>query len=126
MGYEPDVAMGVLMVACAPGGGISNTCAYLVEGEICLSIAMTFFSTAIAIGKNCETLFCQHLIKNLQSTVENALKFSSAYNFRLVFQISRSADHSNICELFWQFIYSLISVANKLVVLIGTTFISIN
>ena len=51
MGYEPDVTMGIVMVACAPGGGISNTAAYLVEGEISLSIAMTFFSTAIAIGR---------------------------------------------------------------------------
>ena len=50
MGYEPDVALGMLMVSCAPGGGDSNAFSYLVDGEVPLSIAMTFFSTLLAIG----------------------------------------------------------------------------
>ncbi|XP_063717447.1 P3 protein-like [Symsagittifera roscoffensis] len=50
LGFEADIALGVLMVACAPGGGISNTASYLVEGEVPLSISMSFFSTAIAAG----------------------------------------------------------------------------
>ncbi|XP_075262158.1 ileal sodium/bile acid cotransporter-like [Convolutriloba macropyga] len=50
LGFEPDVALGVLMVACAPGGGISNTASFLVAGEVPLSISMSFFSTAIAAG----------------------------------------------------------------------------
>ena len=51
MDYKPDVALGLLMVACAPGGGDSNAVAYLVDGELPLSISMTFFSTILAIGK---------------------------------------------------------------------------
>ncbi|XP_075266454.1 ileal sodium/bile acid cotransporter-like isoform X2 [Convolutriloba macropyga] len=50
MDYKPDVALGLLMVACAPGGGDSNAVAYLVDGELPLSISMTFFSTILAIG----------------------------------------------------------------------------
>jgi len=50
LGFEPDVALGVLMVACAPGGGISNTASFLVAGEVPLSISMSFFSTALAAG----------------------------------------------------------------------------
>merc|ERR550532_93466 len=31
MGYDADVGLGLLMVACAPGGGDSNAITYLVD-----------------------------------------------------------------------------------------------
>ena len=56
--FEPDVALGVLLMACAPGGGASNSATFLVEGEVPLSISMSFFSTALAAGYN--TVFLSH------------------------------------------------------------------
>ncbi|XP_078694000.1 sodium-dependent organic anion transporter-like [Branchiostoma floridae x Branchiostoma belcheri] len=47
---DPARAMSVLVVGCCPGGSISNILAYLVDGDMSLSICMTTASTAVAMG----------------------------------------------------------------------------
>ncbi|XP_066268067.1 sodium-dependent organic anion transporter-like [Branchiostoma lanceolatum] len=47
---EPIRAMSVLVVGCCPGGSVSNVLAYLVDGDMSLSICMTTASTALAMG----------------------------------------------------------------------------
>lgn len=43
-------ATGVLIISCCPGGVLSNAFAYFCEGDLSLSVAMTSFSTLLAMG----------------------------------------------------------------------------
>ncbi len=43
-----EIAVGVLLVACAPGGTASNVMVYLARGDTALSVAMTSASTLLA------------------------------------------------------------------------------
>lgn len=44
----PELAAGVILVGCAPGGTASNVVAYLARGDVALSVAMTSISTLLA------------------------------------------------------------------------------
>ena len=44
----PAVALGMLIVACAPGGAVSNVLTHLARANASLSIALTGLSTAVA------------------------------------------------------------------------------
>ncbi|XP_030846208.1 ileal sodium/bile acid cotransporter-like [Strongylocentrotus purpuratus] len=43
-------ALSLLILACCPGGTLSNLYTYWVDGDVCLSVCMTAASTAVAIG----------------------------------------------------------------------------
>lgn len=45
---EPALAVGVILVGCAPGGTASNVVAYLAKGDVALSVAMTSVSTLLS------------------------------------------------------------------------------
>jgi BASS family bile acid:Na+ symporter len=45
---SPDLAVGVILVACAPGGTASNVIVFLSRGDTALSVAMTSVSTLLA------------------------------------------------------------------------------
>ncbi|WP_291313830.1 bile acid:sodium symporter family protein [Corynebacterium sp. UBA2622] len=44
----PELAAGVILVGCAPGGTASNVVAYLARGDVALSVTMTSISTLLA------------------------------------------------------------------------------
>ncbi len=44
----PDLAAGVILVGCAPGGTASNVVSYLAKADTALSVTMTSISTLIA------------------------------------------------------------------------------
>lgn len=44
----PELAAGVILVGCAPGGTSSNVVSYLARGDVALSVAMTTVSTLLA------------------------------------------------------------------------------
>ncbi len=44
----PDIALGVVLVGCCPGGTASNVITYLSKGDLSLSVAMTTVSTLLA------------------------------------------------------------------------------
>lgn len=48
MGLEPDLAIGVILVGCCPGGTASNVITYIAGGDVALSVGMTIVSTLIA------------------------------------------------------------------------------
>ena len=48
-GLEPGLAVGLILVACCPGGTASNVVAYLARANLALSVTMTMASTLIAI-----------------------------------------------------------------------------
>lgn len=48
VGLDPAIAVGVILVAAAPGGTASNVMAYLAKGDLALSVAMTSVSTLLA------------------------------------------------------------------------------
>ena len=50
MGLEKGLAVGLILVACCPGGTASNIVAYLARGNLALSVAMTMASTLAAIA----------------------------------------------------------------------------
>ena len=45
---DPAIAVGVILVAAAPGGTASNVMTYLARGDLAVSVAMTTVSTLIA------------------------------------------------------------------------------
>lgn len=44
----PEVAVGVILVGCSPGGTSSNVVSYLARGDVALSVTMTSVSTLLA------------------------------------------------------------------------------
>lgn len=44
----PELAAGVILVGCAPGGTTSNVVTYLARGDVALSVSMTTVSTLLA------------------------------------------------------------------------------
>ena len=48
LNFDSHFAIGLLLVGCAPGGVTSNVITYISKANLALSIAMTFFSTALA------------------------------------------------------------------------------
>jgi BASS family bile acid:Na+ symporter len=44
----PDLALGVILVGCCPGGTASNVITYLAKGDLALSVGMTATSTVLA------------------------------------------------------------------------------
>lgn len=47
---EPGLAVGLILVACCPGGTASNVVAYLARANVALSVTMTMASTVVAIA----------------------------------------------------------------------------
>jgi len=47
---EAGLAVGLILVACCPGGTASNIVAYLARGNVALSVTMTMLSTLAAIA----------------------------------------------------------------------------
>jgi len=46
---QPSIALGVILVACCPGGNISNFLTHFARGNTALSVTMTAFSTVGAL-----------------------------------------------------------------------------
>ena len=49
-GLEPGLAVGLILVACCPGGTASNVISYLARANVALSVTMTMASTLAAIA----------------------------------------------------------------------------
>ena len=49
MGLPPGLAVGLILVGCAPGGTASNVVTFLARGDTALSVLMTAASTALAV-----------------------------------------------------------------------------
>ena len=47
-GLQPEVAAGIILVGCAPGGTASNVIAFLARANVALSVTLTTISTLIA------------------------------------------------------------------------------
>ncbi|MFN3991059.1 MAG: bile acid:sodium symporter family protein [Erythrobacter sp.] len=50
MELETGLAVGLILVACCPGGTASNVVAFLARGNVALSVAMTMASTLAAVA----------------------------------------------------------------------------
>ena len=48
LGLPKEIAAGVILVGCAPGGTSSNVVSYLARGDVALSVTMTSVSTLLA------------------------------------------------------------------------------
>ncbi len=46
---QPMIAMGLMVVACCPGGAVSNLFSYLAKGDTALSITLTAISSIVTI-----------------------------------------------------------------------------
>lgn len=49
MSLEPQLAVGLILVACCPGGTASNVVSYLARADVALSVLMTMCSTFAAV-----------------------------------------------------------------------------
>lgn len=50
LALEPGLAVGLILVACCPGGTASNIVTYIARGHVALSVAMTMASTLAAVA----------------------------------------------------------------------------
>ncbi|HEX5566530.1 MAG TPA: bile acid:sodium symporter family protein [Streptomyces sp.] len=48
LGLSPELAAGVILVGCAPGGTASNVVTYLARGDVALSVSLTSVSTVLS------------------------------------------------------------------------------
>lgn len=48
MHLPTDIALGVILVGCCPGGTASNVITYIAKGDVALSVGMTILSTLLA------------------------------------------------------------------------------
>lgn len=48
-GLPPQLAVGLILVGCSPGGTASNVICYLARGDVALSITLTTASTLLAV-----------------------------------------------------------------------------
>lgn len=48
VGFEPEIAAGIILIGSCPGGVASNVMAYLSKGNVALSVTMTACSTMLA------------------------------------------------------------------------------
>ncbi|WP_459618064.1 bile acid:sodium symporter family protein [Bordetella sp. 2513F-2] len=48
LALPPEIAVGVILVGCCPGGTASNVMAYLARGDVALSVAITSVATLLA------------------------------------------------------------------------------
>lgn len=48
LGLPTDLALGVILVGCCPGGTASNVITYIAGGDVALSVGMTIVSTLLA------------------------------------------------------------------------------
>ena len=46
---QPDIAMGLMIVALCPGGASSNIVTFLAKGDVALSVTLTAFSSLITV-----------------------------------------------------------------------------
>lgn len=49
LGLEPGLAVGLILVACCPGGTASNVVTFIARGHVALSVLMTMASTLAAV-----------------------------------------------------------------------------
>jgi len=49
MALEPSLAVGLILVACCPGGTASNVVSYIARADVALSVLMTMCSTFAAV-----------------------------------------------------------------------------
>ena len=58
LGLSPEMAAGLVLVSCCPGGTASNVVAYLARANVALSVTMTAFATLLAVvATPCLTAF---------------------------------------------------------------------
>ena len=55
-GFTHDIALGYFSIGCAPGGGHSNIYTFLFNGDVSLSVTMTFVSNIASLGE----IICTH------------------------------------------------------------------
>ncbi|NLU66281.1 bile acid:sodium symporter family protein [Streptomyces sp. HNM0574] len=48
LGLSPQLAAGLILVGCAPGGTASNVVTYLARGDVALSVSVTSLSTVVS------------------------------------------------------------------------------
>ncbi|XP_023220388.1 ileal sodium/bile acid cotransporter-like isoform X3 [Centruroides sculpturatus] len=48
--FKPEMAAGLLIMSCCPGGVVSNIFSYYLNGDVSLSVTMTTVSTILALG----------------------------------------------------------------------------
>ena len=46
---SPVYALGLMIIACSPGGATSNLFSYLMKGDVALSVSLTAFSSVLCI-----------------------------------------------------------------------------
>jgi len=49
LGLRPELAVGLILVACCPGGTASNVVVFLARAKVALSVSLTLCSTLIAV-----------------------------------------------------------------------------
>lgn len=82
----PELAVGVILVGCCPGGTSSNVMTYMAGGDVALSVGMTSLSTLLAPFVT--PLLCSFYVKLYTSMgSENAIQVDAIGMFLQIIQI---------------------------------------
>lgn len=69
---SPGIALGMLLVACCPGGNVSNFFSQLARGHVALSVTLTAFSSLVAFIITPASFFVwASLIPSLSTEIKN-------------------------------------------------------
>ena len=62
----PEIALGVMIIAAAPGGVTSNVLTKLANGDVALSISLTAIVSGCLVGALCliDSTVCRHLLSS--------------------------------------------------------------
>ena len=58
LGFNDFLGFGLFVVSCCPGGGGSNVWTVLLDGDLDLSMTLTFFSKTLALGMYLQSTHC--------------------------------------------------------------------
>ena len=63
-GFTHATALGFFAIGCAPGGGHSNIYTFLFNGDVSLSVTMTFVSIVASLGRKL-TIMCKTTLEGV-------------------------------------------------------------
>ena len=105
-GFTHDIALGYFSIGCAPGGGHSNIYTFLFNGDVSLSVTMTFVSNIASLGESIcihsITIHQQHTFacQDVHNDIMSPRTVSSVYTIAsLVVQIVVSDILSTMCAI---------------------------
>lgn len=123
LNLEPDLALGVILVGCCPGGTASNVITYIADGDVPLSVGMTIVSTLLA---PIFTPFLVYALAGKWVDVSLLLMFKSVVNVILIPIFSGLIIRHLLRDYIQKFLYIMPLISATSIILIISGIIGAN